>query len=572
MSNSFNAFGIVNLAQGSAEWLAYRADKFNASDAPAMMGCSPHKTRAELLKELHLGLSREFSDYHQKRVIDPGHAFEALARPIAEKILNEELYPVTGCRGRFSASFDGLTLMNDTAFEHKRLNENLREAMFSGCEGSDLPIMYRVQMEHQLMVSGAEKVLFMASEWGRDGTLIEERHCYYTSDNALRDTIVAGWAQFEADLAAYVPPPESAPPAIGKAPETLPALRIEVSGAVTASNLAEFKDTAMAAIGRVNRDLHTDQDFADAEKAVQWCSDVESRLKAAKEHALSQTASIDALFKTMDDISAEARRVRLELDKLVKARKDTIRGEIVAEGVAALSQHILGLNTRLGGLMAPVRADFGGAVKGKRTVTGLRAAVDNELAKAKVEANQLADKIEANVGLLHELTKDRQFLFSDRAVLVQKDQADLRAIIEQRLAAHDRQEQERKAAQLQQEAERAAAEQKARETAVAEAKAMEEAPVVAPEMAFCLNQQVAHEKAIQLEQNPPAPEPSATIKLGDINNLLAPVAVTAQGLSYLGFDPVETQKNAKLYRASNLQAICAAICNHVTKVSHGHTR
>jgi predicted phage-related endonuclease len=70
----------------------------------------------------------------------------------------------------------------------------------------------------------------------------------------------------------------------------------------------------------VNRDLSTDADFADAEKAVKWCSDVESRLAAAKEHALSQTASIEALFRTIDDISAEARTVRLELDKLVTAR------------------------------------------------------------------------------------------------------------------------------------------------------------------------------------------------------------------------------------------------------------
>jgi hypothetical protein len=37
-------------------------------------------------------------------------------------------------------------------------------------------------------------------------------------------------------------------------------------------------------------------------------------LAAAKEHALSQTASIDALFKTMDDISAEAlRRLRARI-------------------------------------------------------------------------------------------------------------------------------------------------------------------------------------------------------------------------------------------------------------------
>jgi hypothetical protein len=38
---------IHNLIQGSPQWLAYRAQHFNASDAPAMMGVSPYKSRAE---------------------------------------------------------------------------------------------------------------------------------------------------------------------------------------------------------------------------------------------------------------------------------------------------------------------------------------------------------------------------------------------------------------------------------------------------------------------------------------------------------------------------------------------
>ena len=47
---------ILRLVQGSPEWLAHRARSFNASDAPAMMGCSPDKTRNQLLHELHTRL------------------------------------------------------------------------------------------------------------------------------------------------------------------------------------------------------------------------------------------------------------------------------------------------------------------------------------------------------------------------------------------------------------------------------------------------------------------------------------------------------------------------------------
>ncbi len=53
----------------------------------------------------------------------------------------------------------------------------------------------------------------------------------------------------------------------------------------------------------INTDLQTDQHFADAEKTVKWCGEVEERLEAAKQHALSQTETIDALFRTIDEIT-----------------------------------------------------------------------------------------------------------------------------------------------------------------------------------------------------------------------------------------------------------------------------
>ena len=97
------------LIQGSAEWHAYRREHDNASDAPAMMGCSPYKTRNQLLHERHTGLTADVDAATQRR-FDDGHRFEALARPLAEGIIGEDLYPVTGSSGRLSASFHGLTM------------------------------------------------------------------------------------------------------------------------------------------------------------------------------------------------------------------------------------------------------------------------------------------------------------------------------------------------------------------------------------------------------------------------------------------------------------------------------
>jgi putative phage-type endonuclease len=425
---------IIELIQGSAAWLAHRATHFNASDAPAMMACSPYKTRTQLIHEVHTGLTPEVDAATQRR-FDDGHRFEALARPLAEHIIGEDLYPVVGTKGKLSASFDGLTMAEDVGFEHKTLNDQLRAALMSDAGADALPLAYRVQMEQQCMVSGASRILFMASKWAGEA-LLEEMHCWYEPDAELRAAILAGWEQFEADVAAYVPSEVTSAP-VGRTMEALPALRIEVTGMVTASNLLAFKEHALTVFGGINRTLTTDQEFADAEKTVKWCGDVEDRLAAAKQHALSQTESIDALFRTIDEISAEARRVRLDLDKLVKARKEQIRVDIVREGTEALTRHVEGLNTRLGKPYMPQQlGDFAGAIKGKRTVDSMRDAVNSALAGAKIAASAIADRVHTNMALIREQAAEHAFLFPDEQVIVQKLPEDLALLVNARIAEH----------------------------------------------------------------------------------------------------------------------------------------
>ena len=547
----------VQLIQGSPEWHAHRAQHWNASDAPAAMGCSPYMTRTELLHRLYTGISPEVGPETQRR-FDDGHRFEALARPLAEEIIGEELYPVTGVNGRYSASFDGLTMMEDVALEHKTLNAELASVLTDGCKGSDLPLHYQVQMEHQAMVSGCERILFMASKWDGD-QLVDERHCWYYPNAELRAKVRAAWAQLEADLAAYVPSVVEVAKPTGKAPDTLPALRIEVTGMVTASNLAEFKETALTAIRSVNRELTTDQHFADAEQSVKWCEEVESRLKAAKDHALSQTASIDQLFKTIDDISAEARKVRLELDKLVKARKEELRGQIVRKSRDAYDAHILALNQRIGGkaLMASAyrnipEPDFPGAVKGKRSLASIQDAVDTELARAKIAASELADRMEANIKSLKGEAHDWSFLFPDLAAVAAKPAEDFANLLTARIGAHKQAEEQRRQREEQAEAARQAREA---EAAAKAAEAVEKAAAPEPAAAPA----VARPAPVVTPPAPAVADTGATIKLGQINERLAPIQITQEGLESLGFRPVNIIKNARLYRESDFPHICNAL-------------
>jgi predicted phage-related endonuclease len=434
---------IHNVAQGSEAWHALRANYFTASEAPAMMGASKQMKRTELLHAKKTGLDRDVSWWVQKNLFDKGHEAEALARPILEGRIGEDLFPVVGTEGDLLASLDGCTILGDVLFEHKMWNEQLAADVRAG----NLDAHYYWQLEQQLLVSGAEKVIFVCS----DGTEENFVSMEYTPVQSRAETLVAGWKQFQTDLQDFTPA-EVVPEAVGKTPESLPALRIEVTGMVTASNLEQFKAHSLAVFGSINTELETDQHFADAEKAVKWCGDVEERLEAAKQHALSQTESIDALFRTIDEISAEARAKRLMLDKLVKARKLSIREDIVMTAAKALQIHIDQINTSLGGKarMPAVPADFAGAIKGKKTISSLRDSADSELARAKIAASQIGDSIRTNLASLDELAADYLFLFNDVQQLVMKANDDLVALIKVRISEHQKAEEQKAEAQREQ--------------------------------------------------------------------------------------------------------------------------
>lgn len=578
-----------DLQQGSAEWHAHRAQHFNASDAPAMMGCSPYMTRTELLHRLHTGLVPEVDAATQRR-FDDGHRFEALARPLAEKIVGEDLYPVTGSEGRLSASFDGLTLMEDVAFEHKTLNDELRACMRDEGNGYNLPKQYQVQMEHQLMVSGAERVLFMATKWDGD-TLMEERHCWYASDPQLRAQIAAGWKQFEADLAEFVPAEVVEKP-VAQAVTALPSVSVQVTGEIAVrDNFPAFEVALRDFIdNRLIRKPASDQDFADLDLQIKALKKAEEALDASEAQTLGQIVSVDTFKRTKEMLHKLARDNRLMAEKLLAARKEEIKAEIVAEGVAKFREHVAALNARLGKPYMPtIPADFGGAVKNKRTVDSLREAVGNELARVKIESSAIADRIDANLKHLREHAAQHTFLFADTATIVLKAPDDLQALVKNRIAEHEQKEAARleaererirkeEAERLQREADARAAAQRVEEEAAARAAAAEAekaittaaAPPPAPPPAAA--PAPAFEGARPpFPVNQPAPaaraEEKPTLKLGDLNARLG-FTVTAEFLDGLGF-PAHVERSSKLYREGDFARICEALIQHITTVADG---
>lgn len=538
---------VHNVQQGTPEWLALRASHFTASEAPAMKGASKFQTRNDLLAMKKTGIVPDVTP-QQQAAFDRGHATEEMARPLAEEDIGEELYPIVGTSGNLLASMDGATMLGDVLFEHKLWNEKL----VAQIRARELDPHYYWQLEQQLLVSGAERVLFVCSDGTRDKYVSME----YTPVPGRREELIAGWAQFEQDLGEFVPQ-ETKVEAIGAAPDQLPALRIDVTGMVTASNLDAFKSHALTVISNISTELKTDQDFADADATVKWCGEVEDKLKAAKEHALSQTESIDVLFKAIDDIAAETRRKRLELEKLVKARKDMIRSDIVMDAAKALQDHIDQINATLGGRirMPRVASDFAGAIKGKKSISSLREAADAELARAKIDASRIADGIRVNQASLNELAADHKFLFHDFQDLALKANDDLVALIKVRINEHNQQQEELKR-QEEEKAQQLAAQQQQQA-----AEPVVDQPVkVAEEPAPVAATPIKTAAAVQQ----PADD-GRLFKLGDLSDRLGFV-VSASFMSSLGFEAAARERGATLYRESDFPRICTALVNHIQAV------
>ncbi len=469
---------ILNHEQGSPEWLAARRRYFTASEAPIIMGASKKSSRRELLHMKATGNEKEFSDYVLNVLFERGHEAEELARPIAERIIGEELFRVSGIDDAeyLLASCDGLTLLHDTGWEHKIWNEIKAQYITDG----DVPPEDYWQLVHQFAVTGAEKILYMVS----DGT---EENCKYLWVQRDEDdiiTLMAGWRQFELDLEAAKADPASVAPVVQPKADTipdLPALVVEIDGDVTETNIVPYSGAVMARIEAISTDLQTDTDFANAESMVKFLDKGEKEIEAVKKAALAKTASIEELFRHLEDLRNAMRDKRLELDKLVKSRKAEIRTEIAQKNLDKYLDHVGDLNSGLGGkyLAAAITlADVQAAMKGKRTIETLEAAADHFVLEAKLAAGQTAELVRGNLKLIEEA--GRPELFHDSMTLALKPAEVVRAEITNRTVKADeearkREEEEAERARIRAEenARIAAEEQQRQQQAAAQATAVE---------------------------------------------------------------------------------------------------
>ena len=452
---------VVGLVQGSAEWHKFRAEHFTASDAPAMLGFSKYKTRDHLLAEKCEGVFEEITPEKQA-LFDKGHAAEESARPLVEILIGEELYPATAISDeweKIAASFDGITMTDDAIWEHKLYNKKLIEHIELH---DDLPDTHWPQVEHQLYVSGADVCHFRVS----DGT---EDNCYdfeYQSVPERAKRVINGWKVFEQDMQGYEPK-QARQEVKAVTIDNLPDLFVEITGKVNGSNLAVYKTDALSLVRGINTDLKTDQDFADAEAMVKFCKKSEDNIKAVKSKAMEGAASINEVFTALNEIGEEMRKKRLELDKLVKSKKEEIKKNIVDSAISEMNQfiaeHESGLKFSLGFDVTVFRSAAIESMKRKQKIESIKSGVNDEVAKAKAFYLDRKELVIANTEVLEEYS-DYNNLFADVATFIHQPTDQVKGVVSLRVR-----EKKNREAKLKAEAEekaKAAQEKKKDESAV----------------------------------------------------------------------------------------------------------
>ncbi len=142
------AYTIVNLQQGTAEWLEWRSNGIGASDAPAIMGENPWKSSDHLLSE-KVGTAEKFAG---NAAMARGTALEPKARKQYEAISKVCVAPACLQSNKHSwqrASVDGLAADGNVVVEIK-----CGESVYKRTARSrQVPSYYIGQLQHILAVT-----------------------------------------------------------------------------------------------------------------------------------------------------------------------------------------------------------------------------------------------------------------------------------------------------------------------------------------------------------------------------------------------------------------------------------
>ena len=170
-------YSIVEMEQGSQEWLSWRRGKIGASDAPVIMGVSKHKTPLQLWEEHIFGKTQETNF-----AMESGKDAEPIARAcfnVDNSVFFEPVCLQSKEHPWRIASLDGWTKERVNGLprilEIKKASAEDHQTAFNG----QVPKHYYPQLQHQMDLEGETHAIYL-SWYHRSGikVIVEKNEDY----------------------------------------------------------------------------------------------------------------------------------------------------------------------------------------------------------------------------------------------------------------------------------------------------------------------------------------------------------------------------------------------------------
>jgi putative phage-type endonuclease len=158
---------IINVQQGTPEWLSWRKTVITATDCPAILGSSPWATAYQCWQR-KLGL---LDEQPVNSSMERGRILEPIAREAFIETYGIEMDPAvveSDTLEYLGASLDGLSRCGRYILEIKCGGNKLHSMAQEG----KIPQYYQDQIQHQLLVTGAQKAFYYQFN-GEEGICVE---------------------------------------------------------------------------------------------------------------------------------------------------------------------------------------------------------------------------------------------------------------------------------------------------------------------------------------------------------------------------------------------------------------
>ncbi|EAW7552173.1 hypothetical protein FGY55_07745 [Campylobacter coli] len=182
------SYKIIDLEQGSVEWLNFRKGKIGASMIASCVGIKGAFSSKEEARDIILGLKEVYQNEAMRR----GNEYEPLIRARVEFLHSVSITPVVLQsleNEMFIASLDGID-ENGVIYEFK-YSQDEYDFIKKNKKPSD---KYYAQVQFQLYISGKEKCIFVAMN--KEEEIVE---CEVLRDEAYQEWLVKSVKQFILD-------------------------------------------------------------------------------------------------------------------------------------------------------------------------------------------------------------------------------------------------------------------------------------------------------------------------------------------------------------------------------------